>query len=258
MTLRMFEDTAESVELPHKPLSPRACLVVELAIVRAWQWMLESPQPGFDLTTAQENGITHQLHETLFDVVFKKELVDGFNKDVFTVGTRGAELRNFDGSKRDLKPDLLVGFVHRPSVVIAYIRDSRAWKAIGHSPLGALSVLAMLVVLKLQVATGLLNADDDGLTEGPLSSRVSEATVDFAHEAHDWLFKLLLTLIALHLAAILFYHVVKKDNLVGPMVTGKGKVDPAAEPMRPGKWWVALLCLVAAIATTRALIALGG
>jgi hypothetical protein len=116
MTLAMFEDTAESVELPHKPLSPRACIVVEQAIVRAWQWMLEKPRMGFDLKTAEENGVTHQLHETLFDVVFKNELVDGFNKDVFRVGTRGAELRNFDGSKRDLKPDLLVGFVHRPSV----------------------------------------------------------------------------------------------------------------------------------------------
>lgn len=116
MTLAMFEDTAESVEMPHKPLSPRACIVVEQAVVRAWQWMLEKPHTGFDLKTAEENGVTHQLHETLFDVVFKKELVDGFNKDVFTVGTRGAELRNFDGSKRDLKPDLLVGFVHRPSV----------------------------------------------------------------------------------------------------------------------------------------------
>ena len=112
----MFEDTAQSIELPHKPLSPRACLVVEQAIVRAWQWMLEKPHASFDLSTAKENGVTHQLHETLFDVVFKSELVDGFNKDVFTVGTRGAELRNFDGNKRDLKPDLLVGFVHRPSV----------------------------------------------------------------------------------------------------------------------------------------------
>ncbi|MEO7654647.1 MAG: cytochrome b/b6 domain-containing protein [Sphingomicrobium sp.] len=149
-------------------------------------------------------------------------------------------------------------FVHRPSAVIAYIRDGRAWKAIGHSPLSALSVLAILVVLKLQVATGLLNADDDGLTEGPLSAKVSQATVDFAHEAHDWLFKLLLTLIALHIAAILFYHLVQKKNLVGPMVTGKAEVDPAAEPMRPGKYWVALLCLAAAIATTRVLIALGG
>ena len=149
-------------------------------------------------------------------------------------------------------------FVHRPSAIIAYIRDSRAWKAIGHSPLGALSVLAMLVVLKFQVATGLLNADDDGLTEGPLSSRVSQAAVDFAHEAHDWLFNLLLTLIVLHIGAILFYHLAQKKNLVGPMVTGKAEVDPAAEPMRPGKWWVALLCLIAAIATTRTLIALGG
>ena len=61
--------------------------------------------------------MTHQLHETLFDVVFKRELVDGFNKLVFTIGTRGAELRNFDGSKRDLKPDLLVGFITRPNVL---------------------------------------------------------------------------------------------------------------------------------------------
>lgn len=116
MRLEMFEDMASEIGLPHKAISPQACLVVERAIVRAWEWMFKTPQAGFDLTTAQENGITHRLHETLFDVVFKNELVDGFNKDVFTVGTRGSELRNFDGSKRDLKPDLLVGFIHRPSV----------------------------------------------------------------------------------------------------------------------------------------------
>jgi cytochrome b len=146
-------------------------------------------------------------------------------------------------------------FVRGPRAIIAYIRDSRAWKAIGYSPLGALSVLAMLVVLKLQVATGLLNADDDGLTEGPLYLKVSETAADFAHEAHELLFKLLLTLIALHIAAILFFHVVQKKNLVGPMVTGKAEVDPAAEPMRAGKYWVALLCLLAAIATARWIIA---
>lgn len=116
MMVEMFKETVGSDELPHKPLSLRACMVVEQAIVRAWQWMLEKPHADFDLKTAEENGVTHRLHETLFDVVFKNELVDGFNKEVFTVGTRGAELRNFDGSKRDLKPDLLVGFVHRPSV----------------------------------------------------------------------------------------------------------------------------------------------
>lgn len=116
MTLEMFEDSAEGIELPHKPISVQACLVVEQAIIRAWQWMVENPRSDFDLATALENGVTHRLHETLFDVVFRRELVDGFNKEIFTVGTRGAELRNFDGTKRDLKPDLLVGFVHRPSV----------------------------------------------------------------------------------------------------------------------------------------------
>lgn len=116
MTLAMFKVAADAQELPHKPLSLRACIIVEQAIVRAWQWMIENPQPSFDLNTAEENGVTHQLHESLFDVVFKSELVDGFNKEVFTVGTRGAELRSFDGSKRDLKPDLLVGFINRPSV----------------------------------------------------------------------------------------------------------------------------------------------
>lgn len=116
----MFEDAAADLDFPHTALSLQACLVVELAIVRAWQWMLENPQTDFDIATAQENGVTHRLHETLFDVVFKNELVDGFNRDVFKVGTRGAELRNFDGTKRDLKPDLLVGFVHRPSVAYPY------------------------------------------------------------------------------------------------------------------------------------------
>jgi hypothetical protein len=116
MTHGMFNVTADRDELPHKSLSPRACIIVEQALIRAWKWMVENPQPGFDLHTSLENGVTHQLHETLFDIVFKRELVDGFNNEVFTIGTRGAELRNFDGSKRDLKPDLLVGFANRPSV----------------------------------------------------------------------------------------------------------------------------------------------
>lgn len=146
-------------------------------------------------------------------------------------------------------------FIHGPRAILAYVRNSRAWKAVGHSPLGALSVLAMLIVLKLQIATGLLNADDDGFTEGPLSRAVSEGAAEFAHEAHDLLFDVLLVLIGLHLAAILFYHLVQRKNLVGPMLTGKAVLDPESEPMRPGRWWAALLCLAAAIVTTRWIIA---
>lgn len=145
-------------------------------------------------------------------------------------------------------------FVHGPRAVIAYIRGSRAWGSIGHSPLGALSVLAMLVVLKLQVATGLVNADDDGLGEAPLAPLVSLETADFIQEAHELLFDLLLVLIALHVAAVLYYHL-RGYNLVGPMVTGRAQVDPGTEAMRPGRWWAAFACLAAAVAITRWVIA---
>jgi len=145
-------------------------------------------------------------------------------------------------------------FVRGPRAVMAYIRDSSAWRSIGHSPLGALSVLAMLIVLKLQVATGLINADDDGLVEAPLAPLVSLETADFVHDAHEFLFNLLLALIALHVAVVLYHHL-RGRNLAGPMVTGRAAVDPGTEPMRPGRWWAALLCLVGAIATTRWVIA---
>jgi cytochrome b len=145
-------------------------------------------------------------------------------------------------------------FIRGPRAVIAYIRGSSAWRNVGHSPLGALSVLAMLIVLKLQVATGLINADDDGLVEAPLAPLISLESADFVHAAHKFLFNLLLALIALHVAAVLYYHW-RGRNLVGPMVTGRAAVETGTEPMRPGRWWAALLCLVAAIATTRWLIA---
>ena len=146
-------------------------------------------------------------------------------------------------------------FVRGPRAILAYVRGSRAWRAIGHSPLGALSVLAMLIVLKLQVATGLINADDDGLVEGPLAKFTSIESADLIHELHEILFYVLLGLIALHVAAIVFYRVVGGRKLLGPMITGRAPLDPETEPMRPGKWWAALLCLLVAVGVARWLIA---
>ena len=146
-------------------------------------------------------------------------------------------------------------FVRGPRAILAYVRGSRAWRAIGHSPLGALSVLAMLIVLKLQVATGLINADDDGLVEGPLAKFTSIESADLIHELHEILFYVLLGMIALHVAAIVFYRVVGGRKLLGPMITGRAPLDPESEPMRPGKWWAALLCLLVAVGVARWLIA---
>ena len=148
-----------------------------------------------------------------------------------------------------------LNFVRGPRSVLNYLKDMRGWKPVGHTPLGALSVLALLVALKFQVATGLVQTDDDGLVEGPLAHLVSFDTAEAAHDAHEVVFNILLALIALHVGAIVLYRLLMGKKLVKPMITGHAVADSETEPMRPGKWWVALLCLAAAIAMTRWIIA---
>jgi len=90
----------------------------------------------------------------------------------------------------------------------------------GHNPLGALSVIAMLVLLTTQVGTGLF-AEDDGLfSEGPLSNMVSESWVLKLTSVHHIVSELLFAVVVLHVAAILFYLLWKKENLIGAMITG--------------------------------------
>jgi cytochrome b len=90
----------------------------------------------------------------------------------------------------------------------------------GHNPLGSLSVLALLLVLAGQAATGLFIETDDFFESGPLISYVSEATVNSLTWWHHFLSKVLLALVVLHLAAIVYYHLWKRENLVKPMITG--------------------------------------
>ena len=143
-------------------------------------------------------------------------------------------------------------FVRGPRAVFGYLRGD--WKGVGHNPLGAISVVALLGLLMVQVGLGLISSDDDGLVEGPLAPLVSYATNDWAVDMHEDLFNVLLAFIGLHLAAILFYRM-RGKGLIGPMVTGKGAAEPGIEPMRRGKGWVAIICLVVAIAITRWIIA---
>jgi len=147
------------------------------------------------------------------------------------------------------------GFVRGPAAIVDYLSDMRGWKPVGHTPIGALSVLAMLLVLFVQVVTGLFQTEEDGLVEGPLAYLLSFETAEAAHDVHEATFNVLLVLIGLHVAAILFYRFVLGKKLLGPMITGSMSLDPETEPMRPGKWWVALLCLVAALAFARWIIA---
>ncbi|MEO8546526.1 MAG: cytochrome b/b6 domain-containing protein [Burkholderiaceae bacterium] len=123
-------------------------------------------------------------------------------------------------------------FIYAPGTVLRYLRgQSRSDEHVdvGHSPLGSFSVFALLAVLAAQVATGLV-ADDEISTVGPLNRLVSS---DLALSATSWHKDFgqwaVFGLVGLHLAAIMFYVMVKKRTLVGPMVNGD-KVLPAGTP----------------------------
>jgi cytochrome b len=146
-------------------------------------------------------------------------------------------------------------FIRGPRAVVSYARDMRGWQGIGHTPLGALSVVALLGLTLVQVALGLVLSDEDGTITAPLNHLVSFDTAEQAHDLHELLFNVLLGFIGLHIAAILFYRLVLGKRLVGAMVTGRTRAEGSAQPMRPAKWWVALLCLIAGIAITRWIIA---
>jgi cytochrome b len=112
-------------------------------------------------------------------------------------------------------------FVRSPSAVMAYLRTSpAARRATGHNPLGAYSVVVILLLLAVQIGTGLFAVDIDGLESGPLSYLVSFDAGRAAAEIHELSFRLLQVAAVLHVAAILFYLFVRKRNLIGPMVTG--------------------------------------
>lgn len=124
-------------------------------------------------------------------------------------------------------------FVRGPAAVRAYLLAARrgAVRSIGHNPLGAYSVLALLALVLLQAGSGLF-ASDDIMTEGPLTHLVSAGTVSLLSSVHRIGFKLLLAFIILHLAAVAFYRLIKKDDLVGAMITGRKRVPDGVEGIR--------------------------
>jgi cytochrome b len=144
-------------------------------------------------------------------------------------------------------------FVRGPRAVLGYLGG--VWRGIGHNPLGALSVVALLAATAIQVGLGLFSSDEDGLFSGPLAGLVSADLSENLADLHEDFFNILLGLIGIHIAAIISYTVFQRKNLVGPMLTGKDVIDPETQPMRPGKWWVALICLIAAFAVSRWVVA---
>ena len=130
-------------------------------------------------------------------------------------------------------------FIAGPAATIRFARrlfSRQAVPQVGHNPLGGWNVIVLIVVLALQTLSGLF-ANDGAGNEGPLASLVSLDASTRLSEFHDWNLRVLLVLSGLHVAAVLFHWLVKKENLVPSMFTGrkfvpKGAVRERRDAMR--------------------------
>ncbi|MBS1209765.1 MAG: hypothetical protein H6R19_2163 [Proteobacteria bacterium] len=150
-------------------------------------------------------------------------------------------------------------FVRGPAVIIDYLKHLKDHKgpSIGHNPLGALSVLALLATLLFQTVSGLFLSDEDFFIEAPLFKYVSGTVSDLFRELHEANAGIIFTLIGLHVAAILFYRFIKRDNLITPMLTGSKEVaaEQPAQSGVGGNAWLGLVILAVSAAAVWYLVA---
>lgn len=138
-------------------------------------------------------------------------------------------------------------FVRGPGAVLRYLRETAAGRHpehAGHNPLGALAVLALLLLVGTQATLGLF-ASDDILYEGPLYHLAGYDLSSTLTGWHHQIFDILLIAVIVHVVAVFAYMIFLRNDLILPMVTGVKRMAPEDAPARVRRtpWWVAALVL---------------
>lgn len=136
-------------------------------------------------------------------------------------------------------------FIKGPRSILQYLKGGA--KSVGHNPMGAGMVVLMLLLLVIQVSTGLFSTDDIAYS-GPYNGAVSHDRGEWLTKIHHLNFNFILAAIVLHLGAITFYTFVKREPLVPAMFHGRKPADhvPAHEAIPGSQLWKALIVIVLA------------
>jgi cytochrome b len=160
-----------------------------------------------------------------------------------------------------------VSFVRGPRAAWGYARDLLAGTPrhfLGHNPLGALLIIALLSVVTAIATLGLFALEHNDNAVGPLYKYAGEAWAKIFTRWHRLLFEpVLLVLISIHILANVFYAVVKKEPLITAMVTGRkpaGSYEDmdTAQPLDRPALRALFLAFVAATIVFGGISALGG
>ena len=126
-----------------------------------------------------------------------------------------------------------INFIRSPKVIIDYVmsvlKGPVAFFA-GHNPAGGAVVIIILAALTVQAGTGLFSQDEGFFaTRAPLAFVVGDDTSKEITGFHkQWFEYVIITLVVIHIAANLFYWLIKKQDLIVAMFTGRRKL-PSSE-----------------------------
>ena len=138
-------------------------------------------------------------------------------------------------------------FLRGPKAVFAAIKklkDRSPSHSIGHNPLGGWSVMLMLSLLTMQIGLGLFAEDIDGLASGPFTYLLSYDQARWAAETHETLFNLVLAVVMFHIAAVVYYFLYKKENLILPMLNGQSQTLKPPSPLHQGSLLSAFIIVI--------------
>lgn len=142
-------------------------------------------------------------------------------------------------------------FIRGPQAALAHLADvarRHPESGVGHNAAGGLMVALLLLLLLAQATSGLFA--NDGLFEaGPLAALVGPAWSDRISGLHAFMVNLLLAAIAIHVAAVLLYATVLRQDIVRPMITGWKKLPAGSQAPEITPWWRAgaMVAVAAAI-----------
>lgn len=111
---------------------------------------------------------------------------------------------------------------------------NRVPPVLGHNPLGGWMVVTLLLVLLVQAGSGLFTSDDI-MVDGPFVDLASSAAVKTLSTTHRLLFNLIFVLVATHVAVVAAYLVIRRENLIRPMITGRKTVPAGMAAEGPGQ-----------------------
>ena len=135
-------------------------------------------------------------------------------------------------------------FIPSSAAVLAHVSGRRANRHLGHNPLGALMVLALMGIVLALALTG-LGLLGGVFKAGPLAFALSYAQGSTLGRLHEALALGLIGLIALHLAGVAFESMRSRENLTRAMLSGQKTPRPGDHRSRraTARSWVALAIL---------------